>query len=209
MDISLSFMGGLLASLTSCSLAGIPLLIGYIGIQQEADIRRSILLSFCFILGMIITFSILGTIAVLLGMIMGNVVDRFWRYLVAIFIILLGFYQLELLPLCLSLPGIKAPLKRGYSGAILLGSIYGLFTSPCSTPILASILAFASLQGNLLKGIVMLIFYSLGHGMLFLVLGLSTGFIKTLEKIRPYSIYIQKISGFFILIAGIYLFWSA
>ena len=208
MDFSLSFMGGLMASLTPCSLAGFPLIIAYIGAQKNNDVMGSLLLTLFFVLGMSLTFAVLGLTAVLLGTIFGSGVGPVWRYLLAVFIIMMGLNLLELLPIPHVQLNMKMPKGKGLIGALLVGIIYGIMASPCSTPILAAILGYASLQGNLWKGAALLLAYGLGHGILLLLLGISTGFAKSLQALRRYSAYLQKISGLLLILAGFYMFWT-
>lgn len=205
MDYSLSFLGGVLSCLAPCCLAGIPLIIGYIGVQREPSLKKAALLSFCFMVGLILTFTILGLIAVSFGTIFGAVAGPFWRYLLAVFIIAMGLSLLDLLPFNLGSYAPKMPRLKGIPGALVVGILYGLVASPCTTPILAGILAYASLQDNLVHGILLLASYGLGHGIILLGLGVSAGLAGTAAKLRSFSGYFQKGSGVLLILAGIYL----
>src|SRR4030042_1169242 len=67
------FLGGILSSSSPCVLATIPLVIGYVGGYSEGDRRKAFLYSLTFILGLSITFTILGAIASLVGGLFGIV----------------------------------------------------------------------------------------------------------------------------------------
>lgn len=203
--LAISFLGGLAASLTPCSLAGFPLIVGYIGSKQQQSTAVVILLNLSFMAGLSLVLSILGIAAVLMGSVFGSMAGNSWRIFLAVLIIILGLHTLELLPFKPPGAAVKATRTGGYAGAFAVGAVYAVMSSPCATPILAGILAFAALQGNLIQGFLMLIAYGMGQSFLLVGLGLSTGMAGTLTILRRYSGYMQKISGVLMVGAGIYL----
>lgn len=205
----MSFAGGIISSLGPCSLAGFPLIIGYIGAQKEGGVKNSLLLSASFVLGMTLTFAALGLAAVAMGAVFGSLLGGLWRYILAVLVISMGLNVLDLLPFPWPVLNIRKPRVQGFLGALLVGMIYALIASPCSTPVLAGILAYASLQNNLANGLVMLILYGLGHGLPLLFLGLSAGWARSLPVLGRYGDYIRKFAGLLLLGAGLYMFWTA
>src|SRR5512137_1719815 len=94
------FLGGILSSSSPCVLATIPLVIGYVGGYSEGDRRKALLYSLTFILGLSITFTILGAIASFIGGFFG-VMSRTWYFVVggvaiAIGLNLIGLYHWNL-----------------------------------------------------------------------------------------------------------------
>ncbi len=75
------FVGGILSSSSPCVLATIPLVIGYVGGYSEGDRRRALLFSLTFILGLSLTFTVLGAIASLIGGLFG-MISRTWYFIV-------------------------------------------------------------------------------------------------------------------------------
>jgi len=122
------FVGGILSSSSPCVLATIPLVIGYVGGYSEGDRRKALLYSLTFILGLSITFTILGAIASFIGGLFG-VVGRTWYFIVggvavAIGLQLIGLYQWNL-PVSVHFQ----PKQRGILGAFLLGLVFGIVSS--------------------------------------------------------------------------------
>src|SRR3972149_9869349 len=75
------FLGGILSSSSPCVLATIPLVIGYVGGYSEGDRRKALLYSFTFVLGLSLTFSVLGAIASIVGGLFG-MISRTWYFIV-------------------------------------------------------------------------------------------------------------------------------
>ena len=67
----LALLAGVLTSVTPCALSSVPLVIGYVGGTGNNDPKKAFKLSLTFVLGMAVTFTVLGTIASLLGKLMG------------------------------------------------------------------------------------------------------------------------------------------
>ena len=93
------FLGGILSSSSPCVLATIPLVIGYVGGYSEGNRRKALLYSLVFILGLSLTFTVLGAIASLIGGLFG-MISRTWYFIIggvaiAIGLHLIGIYQSE------------------------------------------------------------------------------------------------------------------
>lgn len=203
------FLGGILSSSSPCVLATIPLVIGYVGGYSEGDRRKAFLYSLTFILGLSLTFTILGAIASLVGGLFG-VTSRLWYFVVggvaiAIGLHLIGFYDLNL-----PIPVHLQPKQRGILGALLLGLIFGIVSSPCATPILALILTFVASKGEVVYGTSLLFIYALGHCALIFLAGIAAGFAETFVKskgISSISLWGKKTGGAIVVLVGAYMFY--
>jgi len=201
------FLAGLVASASPCVLPLIPLAIGYVGGYAEGDIKRSALFSGLFALGLSLTFTILGVLAALTGSILGDI-GGFWKYLLAAVAIFMGLNLIGVLKF--QFPGINLIKieQKGSLGALLLGVLFGLVSSPCATPILSLILIYVASSRNLLYGVSLLFVYSLAHTTLIFLLGISTGLAENIlrsAKFQALSAYAHKISGIIFVLIGIFL----
>jgi cytochrome c biogenesis protein CcdA len=206
------FLGGVTTALNPCVLAMIPLLMGVVaGNKETTTLKRSLVFSLLFVLGLAITFTVLGLISALMGRMFGNV-GQFWKYVVAGVCLIMGLHLLGVLKLNIPVPtGIRVK-KQGYIGAFLLGLLFGVVSTPCAVPILAVLLAFVAEKGNVLYGGFLLFVYALGHSALVLIAGTSVGAAKGLlesKGLRKAHGLLQKIAGILIIGIGIYfLFWT-
>ncbi len=90
------FLGGVTTALNPCVLAMVPLLMGVVaGNKETTTVRRSLVFSLFFVLGLAVTFTALGLISALMGRMFGNV-GQFWKYLVAAVCLLMGLHLLGL-----------------------------------------------------------------------------------------------------------------
>lgn len=204
----LALLGGILTSLSPCCLSTIPLIIGYVG-KDNNDTKKSFVLSVLFALGMTMTFTILGVVASLFGRIL-NINSNLWYIILGTIMVLMALQLWEVFSFVPSSYAVSKNKKIGYVGAFFAGALGGLFSSPCSTPILVVILAFVAKEGSLLYGTLLLLLYSIGHSILLIIVGTST---STLRKITNSSNYgalsnVLKVStGLIILILGFYMFY--
>ena len=102
--------------------------------------------------------------------------------------------------------------KRGFIGAFLAGILGGIFSSPCSTPVLIALLAIVAGEGNLIWGILLMLLYSIGHSALVMVAGTSIGFVQKInnsEKYKKTAVILKIVMGAAILLIGFYMFWLA
>jgi cytochrome c-type biogenesis protein len=94
----------------------------------------------------------------------------------------------------------------GYLGSLLVGMAFGAGWSPCIGPILGSILLYTSAQTSVGQGIVLLLVYSLGLAVPFLVAALAVErFIEWFQRYRKYMPLVTKLSGVFLVFVGVLL----
>jgi len=206
------FLGGVTTALNPCVLAMIPLLMSVVaGNRETTTVRRSLIFSLFFVLGLALTFTALGLVSALMGRMFGDV-GKFWKFAVAGVCLLMGLHLLGAIKWNLPVPAGIRVKKQGNIGAFLLGLLFGVVSTPCAVPILAVLLAFVAEKGNVLYGGFLLFVYALGHSALVLVAGTSVGAAKGLlgsKGLRKAHSVVQKVAGVLIIGIGLYfLFWS-
>jgi cytochrome c biogenesis protein CcdA len=205
----LALLAGLLTSVTPCSLSTIPLVIGVVGGTGQRDTKKAFKLSLTFALGTAVTFTILGTLASLAGNLIGTSA-KWWYMALGILMLMMALQTWEIFNFVPATYLISKNTKKGYIGAFIAGILGGIFSSPCSTPVLVVLLAIVASKGNIIWGILLLLIYSIGHGILAVIAGTSIGFVQKLsgnEKYGKFSTVIKILMGFVILIIAFYMFY--
>jgi len=200
------FVAGLLTSLTPCMLSMLPITIGYIGGYETKSRIQATAQSTWFSLGLATTLAGLGIIASLLGKVYGQVGIGL-PIIVSIIAIVMGLNLLEALPLPMpsfdSMRWISQDLPTGVR-SYLLGLTFGLIASPCSTPVLATLLAWVSTTGDLIIGGFFLLFYAMGYVTPLILAGTFTANIKKFLEIRKWSNWITPASGILLVGFGVF-----
>lgn len=198
------FIGGILTSVSPCILTMVPIIVGYIGgYDEEGSKVKGFTMSLAFVLGLSVTFAVLGVAAVLLGKVFGQLGDT-WYYILAFMAIIMGLQLLGVINL--KFPTLsKLPAKKGgHVTSFLLGLVFGLVASPCATPVLAVIMVYVASTGNLYYGAGLLFFYGLGHGLPLIIAGTFTATIKQIPRMQKYAHYITLGSGVMLIVVGLY-----
>jgi len=205
------WLGGALTASNPCVLAMVPLMMAFVGAYRETSgPKKAFTFSLLFVLGLTITFTILGFVAGLMGKLLGDV-GSFWPYLIAAVCIIMGLHLLGVWNFSLPVPQNWKPKQGGPLGAFLLGLLFGVISAPCATPILAVLLVYIASKGNLAYGGLLLFFYALGHCALILVAGTSMGLAKKLIESKGMNRgmgYLRKGSGVFIILIGLFFIWN-
>jgi len=197
------FLGGFLISFTPCVYPLIPIIIGYIGGQKEKSRPRAFFLSLIYVLGMAITYSILGAAAAFSGKIFGEIqTSPLAHIIVGNIIIFLGLSLLGVFKLPFFSFGEKLKLKG--LGSLGMGMVSGLIASPCVSPVLGVLLAFVATKQNVFYGLSLLFTFALGMGVLLLVAGTFTGVLMALPKSGKWMERIEKVFGIFMIFLGQY-----
>ncbi|MBW4473037.1 MAG: cytochrome c biogenesis protein CcdA [Stenomitos rutilans HA7619-LM2] len=205
-SVGIIFVAGLLTSLTPCMLSMLPITIGYIGGYETQTRLQAAAQSTWFALGLATTLAGLGIVAAVVGKIYGQI-GLGLPILVSAIAILMGLNLLEALPLRLpsfgGLEWISKDLPPGVR-AYLIGLTFGLVASPCSTPVLASILAWISATKDPVLGSVLLLSYTVGYAAPLVLAGTFTASIKKLLELRRWSGWITPASGVLLVGFGVF-----
>ncbi|KXJ50990.1 MAG: protein-disulfide reductase DsbD [Colwellia sp. Phe_37] len=206
------FIGGLLLSFTPCVFPMYPILTGIIvGQGDKLSTRRAFALSFAYVQGMAVTYTLLGIVVAIAG---AQFQAMFQHPIVLIALsILFIFLALSMFGIFnLALPSswqnklnqLSSNQKGGsYVGVLVMGAISGLVASPCTTAPLTGALLYISQSGDILLGASALYALSLGMGLPLLVLGSSGG--KLLPKAGNWMNVIKNIFGLLLLAVPIFL----
>ena len=206
-----AFVAGILTSFTPCSLSSVPLIIGYVGSKDNKNTKKAFKLSLTFALGNAITFTILGVVATLTGSLIGNNAT-WWYFILGVLMLLMTLQIWDVFEIIPSSYLVSKNNKKGYLGALTAGVLAGVFSSPCSTPVLIALLAVVASSGNLVWGIILLLLYSIGHGILAVICGTSIGFVQKISKSQKYgkvSKILKVIMGICTCLIGFYMFYLA
>lgn len=205
----LALLAGMLTSVTPCSLSSIPLVVGYVGGTGQDEPKRALRLSLTFAMGSAITFTAFGVIASVAGRLIGTSAS-WWYIILGVLMVLMALQTWEVFEIIPSSYLIAKNKKRGYLGALIAGILGGIFSSPCSTPVLIALLAIVAGQGSIFWGILLLLLYSIGHGILAVAAGTSVSFVQKLTKSEKYgrvSVVLKIVMGAAILGIGLYMFY--
>jgi cytochrome c-type biogenesis protein len=210
------FSAGLLSFLSPCVLPLIPGYIAFVTGISVADLtdqggsRRKMAYamfgSFLFVLGFSAVFVALGATATWLGALLTQRLPLLVN-IAGVVIVLFGIHQLGLLKFNFLTATKQIDLstdKLGHLKAPLLGAAFAFGWTPCIGPILAAILTYAATMDTVGKGVTLLIVYSAGLGIPFLLTTMAMNvFFTFFSRLKKYMGSIQKISGGILVLLGL------
>lgn len=206
------FLGGILTASNPCVLAMVPLMIGYVGGEENAGgWKQGLMLSAVFVLGLSVVFAVMGMLATLTGRLLGDI-GPYWPYIVGGVAILMGLHLAEIVRIPIPAWSGFTPKRKGIAGALCLGAMFGIVSAPCAVPILALVLTWIAGKGiSIATGAFLLIIYALGHSVLILIAGTSMGLAKRLVeegRFRTAGEKLRKAGGLLVALTGAYLIAS-
>lgn len=211
------FLAGVLTSLAPCIYPMIPITVAIVGGQtvgpdgQRAPRSRVVALTFAYVAGLALLYSILGLFAGLSGTMFGAVSTNPWLYFaMANVLVLAALMLLDVLPVPIPTRLIQRAASAGtggkVTGAFVMGAMSGLVAAPCSAPVMAAVLTWVSTTRSAVLGFVYLFVFSLGMTALLVVVGVFSGALARLPRSGTWMLWIKRIAGVILIAMAQYYF---
>jgi cytochrome c-type biogenesis protein len=208
--LALAFGAGLLSFISPCVLPLIPSYLTFVtgvGFDELGNSRRAALVhALLFVLGFTLIFVALGASATVLGRLL--LAYRVWITRIGgALIVLFGLYLLGIV----RVPSFDrerrvhlANKPVGYLGTVFVGIAFGAGWTPCLGPILGAILTYTAATADLSRGLPLLLAYSLGLAIPFLLAAVAVErFLETVTRLRPHLARVSQVSGVILVIVGV------
>ena len=201
------FIGGLALNLTPCVYPLIPITIGYFGGQSEGKTSRLVLMGVLFVVGLAITYSVIGVVTALSGSIFGSLLQNTYviLFIALIFLVLslsmFGVYEFKLPD---SLVNKAGGAKSGLFGAFFMGLTMGIVAAPCIGPFVLGLVTYVAAKGDPFFGFILFFDLAVGLGFPYLLLAIFSGKIKKLPRAGEWMEAVKHIFGFLLVGMAIY-----
>lgn len=206
MEYFITFLEGMISFISPCILPMLPIYISYFVGQEEKSKKKTLINSAGFVAGFTVVFVLLGVFAGSLGIFLRQY-KTVVNIIFGVMIVLLGLSFMEIIHLPQMQSKIKWKAKTehlNFFSAMLLGLIFAVSWTPCVGTFLGSALLMASTAGHILNGVLMLICFSLGLGIPFMVSALLIDQLKTtFDFIKRHYLVVNRVAGIFLIIIGI------
>lgn len=214
-SLFLAFSAGLVSFLSPCVLPLVPAYVSYMtGETVQNDKKTSdkfyiLYKSLGFVIGFSIIFVIMGASVTTLGkLFVSN--QRIFRKIAGTIIVIFGLHTSGILKIKFFSREKKFASfsnTHGTFGSILMGMAFAAGWTPCVGPILSSILFYATSMDTIGKGILLLILYSLGLAVPFVLTALAVDKLSSkLPKVTKHLKTVSVISGILLIILGVLIF---
>jgi cytochrome c-type biogenesis protein len=195
----LAFVGGLIASVSPCILALLPLNLTYIGTRNIISRSDAFVKAGLFVLGNVIILGLFGLVSSFAGAVMVEYRGHI-NVIVGAIILVMGFGLLGLIRI--PLPQIN--VDGSNFGPFGVGLTFALVSSPCASPVLFAVLAAAGASGSQLLAVLTMASYAFGYTIIIFLASLLTGFAKQAKLLLQHSENITKFGSVALILAGIY-----
>lgn len=203
----LVFLGGLALNLTPCVYPLIPITISYFGGQSQGKKGSLVAHSVIYVIGMAVTYSILGVIAAFTGSLFGTAL-QYPPVLIGIALIMvilaLSMFNVYELRVPAFLSQLAGGSRKGFFGTFFMGLTVGIVAAPCIGPFVLGLLTYVGDKGNVLLGFFLFFVLALGLGVPFLFLGIFSGSISRIPRSGAWMVWVRTIFGFILIAMAIY-----
>lgn len=207
MEYVFTFLEGIASFISPCLLPMIPIYISYFIGEEDKNSNKKIINAIGFVLGFTIVFILLSIFASSIG----SLISEYLKYINIVFgiiIILLGLNYSELIKIKFLNKSkvINSNTKDlNFLKSVLFGVIFSISWTPCIGTFLSSALLLVAKEQELVKGILLMIIYSIGLGIPFIASVILIEKLKsTFDFIKKNYGIIKKVSGLILIVMGIY-----
>ncbi len=209
MEYLFTFIEGIASFISPCLLPMLPIYISYFAGKDDKNIGKTLINSCGFVLGFTSTFILLAIFASKLGIIISENIN-YIKFIFGVIIIILGLNYMGIFKInFLNKTKIKKINTKNlnFIKSYIFGFLFSISWTPCIGTFLSSALLMVAKQQEIAKGIILMILYSLGLGIPFVISSILIEKLKDVFDIikRNYSI-VKKISGIILIFMGIYMF---
>jgi len=210
LNVAVAFAAGLLSFLSPCVLPLVPAYLTYIASGSVADARRAVPSALAFVGGLALVLSLFGLGVTAVGQALSPYQEVMVR-VAGLIVIVLGLHMAGLFRIPLLERSVRVDFlrfrDRGVVGAFLMGGAFGVGWTPCVGVILGAILALASQSQTLAQGTALLLAYSLGMGVPFVLVALGIKRVGSLlAAIKRHGRTVELASGALMVAMGVLLF---
>ena len=205
MEYFIVWLEGIASFISPCVLPMLPIYISYFGGQENSN-KKALTNSLGFVLGFTLIFTILGALSGTFG----NIIKQYqtiFNIIFGVIIILFGFNFMDVIkiPFLNKTKQIQVKTKQlGFFSSIIFGIAFAISWTPCIGAFLGSALLLVTIQGETWQGIIMLLLFSLGLGIPFVITSLLIEKLKTtFDFIKKHYKIINRICGIFLIIIGL------
>ena len=211
--MGVAFLAGVLSFLSPCVLPVVPSYLSYVtGISGVAELRErrhlALLHAALFVIGFTLIFVALGATATALGRVL-NAYQHWLERAGGLLIVVFGLYCVGALRIGLLSREVRYDLGArplGYLGSVIAGMAFGAGWTPCIGPILGSILLYTSSRADFGQGIVLLLTYSAGLAIPFLLAAWALEwFLGWMQRFRKYVGWVERVAGVLLIAFGLLL----
>lgn len=215
------FVAGFLTSLTPCIYPMIPITLAILGAsERRAGSRaadgaskhskfRSFLLSVFYVLGIAVTYSLLGVTAASTGALFGSALSNVYvvtglaLLFVAMGLSMYGLFEIQAPAFIRDRVG-QGKSETGYFSSFGMGLAAGVVASPCIGPVLVSVLAYIAQTQDKMLGLILLFSFAMGMGLLFIALGTSSSLLNKVPRAGPWMDGVKFLFGTTMVAMAIY-----
>ena len=205
MQYFISFLEGIITFISPCLLPMLPIYISYFAGGGERNTKRTVKKALGFVVGFTLVFMAMGALAGTIGSFLVKY-QTIVNVISGMIVIFFGLNFLGVLKIDLFRGGSKRvnTENMGFFSAMIFGIVFSVGWTPCVGAFLGSALMLASTQAHMVKGVLMLLCYSLGLGIPFVLSAVLIDKLKgTIQFIKKNYQVINLISGIFLIIIGI------
>jgi thioredoxin:protein disulfide reductase len=206
--LGMAFIAGILTSLSPCIYPLIPITLSVMGARKYESHVQGFMVALSYVSGMALVYAALGGLFAYIGVIMGALMQHpIVLISIALFFLLMALWMFGLFKMIIP-ESLMTRLTRiggqGLKGAFLMGLVAGLLAAPCTGPVLGFILTLIASRKDIFLGFLLMIVFSIGMGLPFLLLGTFSSAIAHMPKSGRWMTTIKVILGLAMLVTAFY-----